>query len=202
MTVVYRGLHFFKRAKAGSKFEVTSGDVQVDSGDIVVGGAGRVKGSFSGGGDINIVGHADGREFLVNQFDYPAPGTDWTRVSTGAYLAEGKAAKIAWLPLNFLKIGDEITSYKLVGNVMKYSGETNTLDCALQSANKATPATITAVTSGAIAQQTSGGFDVLASFAATTVATDKQYHLLITGTTGGSGHIVVLGAEVAVNRKV
>ena len=202
MTIVHRGYHVFGKARMKSASTVGSGNFTVESGSLVAGGGVAAKGDMSGGGDLIIAGHAPSNTFLANIFDYPAPGTDWTRVSTGAYLGESKTGSIVWIPLNWLKIGDEITGYKLVGHVMAYSGQVNTLDCALQTADKAVPPTITAITSGMIAQQTSGGFDVASAFGAVTVATDEQYHLKVTGTTVASGHIVVLGAEVALNRKV
>ena len=56
--------------------------------------------------------------FHVNAFQYPAPGTDWTPALNGATLAQNLAAKKCWLPLNFLKVGDIITTYNLVGDVV------------------------------------------------------------------------------------
>ncbi len=184
MTIVHRGYHVFGRARMKSSSTVGSGNFSVESGNLIVGG------------------HATSNTFLTNVFEYPAPGTDWTRVSTGAYLGESKTGVKVWMPLNWLKIGDVITGYKLLGHVMAYSGEANTLDCALQTVDKAVPPTVTAITSGMIAQQTSGGFDVASVCSETTVATDEQYQLLVTGTTKASGHIVVIGAEVALKRKV
>jgi hypothetical protein len=137
--------------------------------------------------------------FLVNNFVYPAPGTDWTPQLEGAGLAASKSAKKCWLPLNFLKIGDIITSYKLVGDVVEAAAAT--LDCKLVQVNKADPPTTTDVTTGAITQVTAdGNFDSEANCADTTMATDKQYVLEILGTTGIGDSILVLGAEVVVTR--
>jgi len=137
--------------------------------------------------------------FHVNAFQYPAPGTDWTPAKTGATLAASKATKYMWLPLNFLKVGDIITTYNLVGDVVEAAAAT--LDCKLVQVNKADPITTTDVTNGAITQVTAdGNFDSTANCNDTTVATDKQYTLEILGTTGVGDSIIVMGAEVTITR--
>jgi len=145
---------------------------------------------------------ADNRvvEFTVDAFQYPNPGADWTPQLEGAGLAASLAAKKCWLPLNMLKIGDAIISYKLVGDAT----ETNalTLDCKLVKVNKADPLTTTDVAGGDIVQIDAGGnFDSEATLTAIeTIATDKQYTLEILGTTGALDTIAVIGAEVKVIR--
>ncbi|MCD6318095.1 hypothetical protein J7M02_03390 [Candidatus Aerophobetes bacterium] len=157
-------------------------------------------------GDFQASGHSDGREFLVNAFQYPNPGTDWTPTVNGAVLSSNLSSKKVWLPLNFLKIGDEIVSYRLVGDMVESAGKTCTLDCTLYRINKADPITKTAVAGGTITQVTAdGNFDVEAVLdSAEVVATDKQYTLEIQGTTddGANDAITVIGAEVKINRKV
>lgn len=158
------------------------------------------------GGDLVITGHIQAQEFTVNNFQYPAPGTDWTPALTGATLAANKAAKKAWIPLEFLKIGDEIVSYKLVGDVTEGGGDTVTLDCKLVRINKADPLTTSDVAGGGITQVTAdGNFDSLATLGAVeTVATDKQYALEILATTSNvsaTEQVTVIGAELMVNRK-
>ena len=140
------------------------------------------------------------REFTGNAFQYPASGTDWTPAISGAGLAQNKATKKCWLPLNFLKLGDYIISYKLVGDIIE--ADTATLDCKLVRVNKADPITTTDVAGGAIAQlDADGNFDSLATLTAIeVVATDKQYLLEILGTTGGGDSIIVMGAEVKIIR--
>jgi len=66
-------------------------------------------------------------EFTVNAFQYPNTGADWAPSATGASLPATRTGVLCWLPLNFLKLGDQILSYKLVGD-MTDSGVT-TLDC-------------------------------------------------------------------------
>lgn len=137
--------------------------------------------------------------FLTNAFHCPAPGTDWTPDITGVTLGASLTTKKCWLPLNFLKIGDIIVSYKLVGDVTEAAAAT--LDCKLVQVNKADPLTTTDVTSGGITQvDADGNFDSEANCTDTTVATDKQYLLEINGTTGAGDSITVMGAEVVVTR--
>ena len=141
------------------------------------------------------------RVFHVNAFQYPNPGTDWTPQLEGAHLAQNLAAKKVWLPLNFLKVGDVITSYNLIGDAIE--GTALTLDCKIVKVNKADPLTTTDITNGAIVQVTAdGNFDVTANLDDETVATDKQYLLELLGTTTGSDSITVIGAEVTVTRKL
>jgi hypothetical protein len=137
--------------------------------------------------------------FMVNNFLCPAPGTDWTPCATGATLAAEKSAKKCWMPLDFLKIGDIVVSYKLVGDVIEAA--TATLDCKLVQINKADPLTTTDITDGAISQITAdGNFDSAANPTDTTVATDKQYNLELLGTTGAGDTINVAGAEILIYR--
>ncbi len=152
-------------------------------------------------GDYTLTGHYQAQEFTVNVFNSPAPGTDWTPQIEGNHLAASKTTKKFWIPLDFLKIGDEIVSYKLVGDAT----ETNalTLDCKLVRINKANPLTTTDVTGGGITQvDADGNFDVEAVLGSVeTVATDKEYALEVLGTTAVADTITVIGAEVKVNRK-
>jgi len=139
-------------------------------------------------------------EFVANNFKCPASGTDWTYQLEGAHLAASLGAKKCWLPFNFLKEGDEIISYKLVGDGV----ETNafTLDCKLVRINKGDPLTTTDVAGGAIAQVNADGvFDSLATLTnPEVVTTDKQYALELLGTTGVADTITVMGAEVKIKR--
>ncbi len=157
-------------------------------------------GSTAGGNNVAMEGVGVSRTFLVNAFICPAPGTDWTPQLEGVGLAQSLSAKKCWLPLNFLKIGDVITSYKLVGDATEAAALT--LDCKLVQVNKADPLTTTDITNGAITQITDdGNFDIEANPDDTAVATDNQYILEILGTTGAGDSITVIGAEVTVTRK-
>ncbi len=179
-----------------------TGNLQL-GGDIYLTGTGQVVALLYNGtlakwlllATYNIV-----REFVADAFQYPNPGTDWTPQVEGAGLGASLVAKKCWLPLNFLKLGDYVISYKLVGDAVEAAAIT--LDCKLVRVNKADPLTTTDVAGGAIAQvDADGNFDVLATLTAIEViATDKQYTLEILGTTGIGDGITVMGAEVMVIR--
>lgn len=144
---------------------------------------------------------ATARTFHVNLFHFPDPISEWIPTINGAYLAASMTAVKCWLPLNFLKVGDIITTYNLIGDAT----ETNalTLDCKLVQVNKADPLTTTDITNGAIVQVTAGGnFDVAVNPTDTTITTDKQYILEILGTTGVGDEIYVIGAEITITRLI
>jgi hypothetical protein len=140
-------------------------------------------------------------ELTVNAFQYPAPGTDWTPALVGATLGASLATKKCWIPLNFLKTGDQIVSYRVTGDVVEAAAAT--LDCKLVRVNLADPPTTTDVAGGGITQvDADGDFDSEAVLTAVeVVATDKQYALEILGTTGAGDSINVMGAEVKVVRR-
>jgi len=139
-------------------------------------------------------------EFTVSNFKFESTFATWESTLTGVNLGESQTGKKVWLPLDFLKINDEIVSYELVGDATETTALT--LDCKLVKVNKADPLTTTDISGGAITQIITGGnFDAAATLAAVeTVATDKQYVLEINGTTGIGDTITVIGAEVKVNR--
>ena len=151
-------------------------------------------------GDWYLLYTARDLTFTVNAFQYPAPGTDWTPELKGAGLAASLTTKKVWLPLNFLKIGDGIIGYKLVGDAVEAAALT--LDCKLVRVNLADPLTTTDVAGGGITQiAADGNFDSAATLTAVEiVATDKQYVLELLGTTGVGDTIVVMGAEVLIRR--
>ena len=139
--------------------------------------------------------------FHVNAFQYPNPGPDWTPQLEGAGLAASLVAKKCWLPLNFLKVGDIITAYNLVGDMVVATAAT--LDCKLVRINKADPLTTTDIVSGAIVQiSADGNFDQAVNPDDETVATDKQYVLELLGTTGAGDAITVMGVEMAITRRI
>jgi len=155
-----------------------------------------------GAGNMHALLTARDVTFTADAFQYPAPGTDWTPELKGAGLAASLVAKKVWLPLNFLKIGDGIISYKLVGDAVEAAAVT--VDCKLVRVNLADPLTTSDVAGGGITQiDADGDFDAAATLTAIeTVATDKQYVLEIAGTTGVGDAITVIGAEVLIRRLV
>ncbi len=141
------------------------------------------------------------RTFLANAFMYPDTVSGWEPTVYGAYLGASMVALKCWLPLNFLKIGDIITTYNLVGDATETLALT--LDCKLVQVNKADPLTTTDITNGAIPQVTAGGnFDIAVNPDDVTVATDKQYALELLGTTGVGDEIYVTGVELVVTRLI
>jgi hypothetical protein len=155
----------------------------------------------SSAADFELVDYVQ-HDFLINNFQYPDGGTTWNAQLEGAHLDENQTSSKIWVPLNFLKIGDEIVSYKIVGDVIE--ADTVTLDCKLVRVNKADPITTTDVAGGGITQVTAdGNFDSEATLSSVeTVATDTQYVLEVQGTTGTGDSITVIGAEVKINRKL
>ncbi len=141
------------------------------------------------------------RTFHVNNFLFPDPISGWEPTVYGAYLAASMVALKCWIPLSFLKAGDIITAYNLLGDAI----ETNalTLDCKLVQVNKADPLTTNDITNGGMTQVTAdGNFDVAVNPDDTTIVTDKQYVLELLGTTGLLDEIYVMGAEVVITRLI
>lgn len=153
-------------------------------------------------GDMNLLYTWREVVFMVNAFQYPAPGTDWTPELNGAGLAASLAAKKVWLPLNFLKIGDSIISYTLNGDATETAALT--LNCKLVSIDLADPIGTTDVPGGDIVQvDATGNFSVEAVLTdPEVIVADKQYVLEILGTTGVGDSITVMGAEVVIRRLV
>lgn len=152
-------------------------------------------------GNLHLLYAARDVTFMANAFQYPVPATEWGSGGLGAHLPVAQAGGLVYLPLNFLKIGDIIISYKLTGDMIVAG--TTTLDCKLQRLNLGSPITATDIGNGAIVQQTAdGAFDVAASVDDETVITDSMYHLRIIGTTDAADTIDVMGAEVLVRRLV
>jgi hypothetical protein len=180
--------------------------VTIDSADVATGEyakftANGLESKTVGELVTDISAQAVSRTFLANTFSCPVPGTDWTPQIDGCHLAASKSAKKFWIPLSFLKLGDIITSYKIVGDAVETTALT--LDCKLVQVNLADPLTTTDIANGAIVQVTAdGNFDVEANCDDTTVATDKQYALEVLGTTDTGDELTVMGAEVVVTRLI
>lgn len=149
---------------------------------------------------ISFAGDDGWVEFTANAFQYPNPGTDWTPQLAGALLGPSLANKKCWLPLNFLKQGDEIISYRLTGDTTEVNNIV--LNCKLVRVDLADPLSTTDVAGGAIAAVTVDGvFDNLATLTnPEVVATDRQYTLEMEGSTGVTDSIKVMGAEVKIRR--
>ena len=141
------------------------------------------------------------RIFHVNGFVYPDPISQAVEDDYGADFGASLTAVIVYLPLNFLKAGDIITTYTLKGCLIETTAIT--VDCKLVQVNLADPPTTTDITNGAITQVTADGvFEASANPDDTTVTTDKQYKLKITVTTGLLDDLKITGAEVTVTRLI
>jgi len=156
-------------------------------------------GATAGGDKVAMEGVGISRTILCNAFQFPDPAAAWVPALGGAYLASSLVGKYVYLPISGLAIGDIITSYNLVGDAV-ISG-TSTLDCKITRLNKANPPTTTDLTNGGIAQVTAdGNIDSTANVDDETITTDKQYVLVIQGTTDVADTFVILGAEVVITR--
>lgn len=177
----------------------------VATGDVITAAKMNLKLEEVDGTDLGSADYVS-RTFHVNAFHFPNPGTDWTPSINGAELGANLSAKKCWIPLNFLKVGDIITTYNIVGDVHEEGGDTVTFDCKLVRVNKADPITTTDITNGGITQvDADGNFDSTANCDDETVATDKQYLLECQGTTSNvssNEKIIVIGAEVTITRKL
>jgi hypothetical protein len=136
---------------------------------------------------------------IFGNFEYPAPGTDWTPHLEGAGLAAALATKKLWLTLDGLRVGEQIISYKIKGDCTEVLALT--LDCKLVRINQANPITTTDIPGGAIVQIAADGeIDVEAVLTdPEVVAVDKAYKLEILGTTGVGDSITITHAEVVVD---
>ena len=173
----------------------------VATGDTITAAKMNLKLETVDGADLGS-SDAKSRTFLVNAFICPAPGTDWTPQLEGVGLAASLAAKKCWLPLNFLKVGDIITTYILKGDATEAAALT--LDCKLVKVNKANPLTTTDITNGAITQITADGvIDSAANPDDETAVDDDHYYVLeLLGTTGAGDSITVIGAAISITRKL
>ena len=179
-------------SRAGFKYDSTK------NAWILRGKGGNVLQEFGDDGRGNQV------TFLANAFNTKGWGSDakWIPVRQGVYLEEYYDDIKCWLPFNFLKIGDEIVSYKLVGDLRGGGSE---VGCQLYRVPKSSTVTPVAVTGGAIATASSAGeLDAEAVLTAVeTVVTDYSYLLEIIGSNSGwTDWVYLMGAEVKVNRKL
>ena len=190
---------------AAVAFVIVSSGLDLDSsGNLTNVGSITATGTMANTGDFSYTGHKDSQIMLFNTFR--ATQVDWTPTKNGMELGANKAAKTMWCDLSGLKVGDEIVSYRIVGDMHEEGGDTNTLDCKIFSVTPGAPTTVVDITGGGIAQVTTdGNIDVEKTLdAVETIAADKQYGFEITGTTttvSGNEKIVIIGIEVDINRK-
>lgn len=152
-------------------------------------------------GDFVLSGHKQSQVFHCNNFHCPVPATEWKVSATGADIPASQTGALMWIPLDFLKVGDEIVLYRIVGDSTD-TGAT-TLDCKLVRIAKADPPTTNDVAGGAITQVALNGvFDVEKTLTSPEIVpTDSMYNFEVAATTAGSDSFRVIGIEVQVNRK-
>lgn len=165
----------------------------------------RVDGVLSTGSDFSYAGHKDGQVIVIPIMSFGDP--DWVDTGLGPVLGANKGASNLYVAFPGLKVGEEIVSYKLVGDVHKEGGDTVTLDCKIQRLNSDVgPPTATDITGGGITQVAADG--VVASTATLssveTVADLKGYRFTITGQTSNvsTNEAIYVGSiHATVNRK-
>jgi len=136
------------------------------------------------------------RTFLVNTFECPDPAQDWAPQIDGCHLGASKTDEKFWIALNFFKVGDQLISYRVVGDATQTNALT--LDAKAVRISKADPILTEDIAGGAIAQISGDGlFDVEKALTAPeVVATDRQYVIEFSGLTGVADTITVMGVEV------
>lgn len=131
---------------------------------------------------------------------------DWADAAGGIGLAKNKTAKVAYLPVVGLQIGDVISAFKINAGVGAGTGKATTLDANLYSSvSKAGGSTQTDL--GGITQVSKEADYLVASSktlaSASTVAANTNYYVKIAGTTADDDacDIVVTGIDLTITRK-
>lgn len=127
-----------------------------------------------------------------------APAADGT-----TRLAASLTAKAFYIPITGLKSGDELVSFKLLGQI-ESAGNGVTVDADFRKVTAAA-ADVTDASVGAITQISKTADYKIADSktfsAVNTVAVDSQYYVLVTSTTGASTDVAITGVELTINRK-
>jgi hypothetical protein len=131
---------------------------------------------------------------------------DWVNAPGGIGLAKAKTAKVAYLPVVGLQVGDVISAYTVNAGIGATTGKATTLDANLYSSvSKAGGSTQTDL--GAITQVSKEADALVAASktlaAASTVAKNTNYYVKVTGTTADDAacDIVVTGIDLSITRK-
>lgn len=113
-------------------------------------------------------------------------------------VAASQTAATLVVPIDGLKVGDTITGFKVVGQI-ESAGNTVTIDANLRAitavAGEPTDTSVKSITQVSVTADTILNDSATASYAV--VATQTPY-LLITGTTGASTDVILMGATVTV----
>lgn len=184
------------KAQGGDELVVESGGV------ITVKSGGTV--ALESGASVTravelLVSAALGRVGATAGWACPSAHSGFTNAAV-AGLPASQTASTYIIPLTGLKVGDTITAFKVEAQI-EAAGNTVTLDADLRKitnvAANATDASIGAITQVSVIADTK----VESSKTLATpevVAADEQYYVLITGTTGASTDVQLLGVTVSV----
>lgn len=167
-----------------------------------------------GAATFSTTGHHDSLVMLYNTGHQGATGT-WTQaLDDGSLICDqNQTAATLIIPLTGLKVGDEITGFRLVGAVGAKAAGTTTVDAVLKKVTKGA-GSVTATNgpgSGSVCSITQVSkvadysMDELCTLGSTvTVATDYQYFIKVTATTADNAEndVFVTGVELLINRRV
>ena len=157
-------------------------------------------------GDFTQTGHSDGQKMLFNSMRAIA-SSGFAPAADGSFtLATNLSSKTLLVPLTGLKVGDEIVSFKVLGALGATTANATVVDADLREvgggAGAVSDASVGAITQVSVTADTALAAEKVLS-AVKTVATGKQYYVLITATTANNAanDVAIIGVEVVVNRK-
>ena len=170
-------------------------------------------GTISGAANFTTTGHHDSLTMMYNQAHQATTGT-WALKDDGSMFCDQNQTNATCVyPLTGLKIGDEITGFKIVGAVGAASGATSTVDAVIKKVTKGSGAVTATSATGAgstcsitqVSKIADYSMDESCTLGTTvTVATDYQYFILVTVSTANNAacDVAVIGVELAINRLV
>ncbi len=112
--------------------------------------------------------------------------TEWAAAAGGLALPTNSSAKVAYVPIAGLKVGDIVTAYTVHAGIGAKTGSATVFDCSLYS-NVAKAGGVTDTDIGAITQVSKDADTLVASSktlaTASAVVANMQYYAKVTGTT-------------------
>ncbi|MDD4986949.1 MAG: hypothetical protein PHQ43_14470, partial [Dehalococcoidales bacterium] len=131
---------------------------------------------------------------------------DWAAAAAGLSLAKNKSAKVAYVPIVGLQVGDIVTGYTVHAGIGAGTGKATVLDCSLYTSVAKAGGT-TDTDAGAITQVSKEADTLVASAktlaSAVTVAANMELYAKVTGTTADDDacDAVLSGITLNVTRK-
>lgn len=194
-------------AESGGEVEVRSGGTL----DVQSGATATLAGTINLSGTVTQSGtfSRTGQEFQFGSDAKVGATSGWvvaaaTDVGRMATLPASQSASTLVVIIDGLRVGDIITGIRVVGQI-ESAGGTVTLDASLRSLTAAAAdLTDAAVTGGGITQVSVTADSIVNATKtgiAETVAANKKYYILITGTTAGSTDIDLMGVSVTVTQQ-